>query len=458
MLEVFTLKQHLDSTRKELSQALYQHDAACRVIARLLRERDEARAMLISGQVQGSVATVAPHASSDAHNTSVGAGAGAGAGASSMDVEKTAAPTTPWKQTHAIWDDCIAGISAACVALQSARKQRPKKIPAEVRASEAMAAMQKTVSASPHKASPAGIACMAFQPGAHEGASILTGGMDTDIHLTSHTTGKGVCKIAKAHEKRVSCVAFHADLDRGMFLSGSSDHAVKLWAPSVSEGRKDYSQYSAVSTFQVHTGNVAAVCAHPFSRLACSFSADGTVACLELERQVVAMHISEQRPCPYEYLCGGVHPDAVMFAGGTNTGALKVWDMRQAELAVSLTDHSANGVTAVAFSNNGYFVCTGDAEGDLRLWDLRKISCLHSQKVGTKAIGCISIDDFGFYAAVGGCGDGSAVQLWNIKNWERMASPSLESAHSKAVTGVAWGANASLLVTASMDRTLKVHA
>eukprot|EP01017_Pseudomicrothorax_dubius_P013252 TRINITY_DN1576_c0_g1_i2.p1 TRINITY_DN1576_c0_g1~~TRINITY_DN1576_c0_g1_i2.p1 ORF type:complete len:258 (+),score=58.48 TRINITY_DN1576_c0_g1_i2:166-939(+) len=54
VLESYTLKQHLEVVRQELSHALYQYDAACRVIARLIRERDEARSQL--GQLQQRLA------------------------------------------------------------------------------------------------------------------------------------------------------------------------------------------------------------------------------------------------------------------------------------------------------------------------------------------------------------------------------------------------------------------
>lgn len=42
-LESYNVREQLSQTRQELATALYQHDAAVRVIARLTKERDEAR-------------------------------------------------------------------------------------------------------------------------------------------------------------------------------------------------------------------------------------------------------------------------------------------------------------------------------------------------------------------------------------------------------------------------------
>lgn len=54
VLGQYNIQEELARTREELATALYQHDAAVRVIARLTRERDEARDALSKVTVTGA--------------------------------------------------------------------------------------------------------------------------------------------------------------------------------------------------------------------------------------------------------------------------------------------------------------------------------------------------------------------------------------------------------------------
>jgi pre-mRNA-processing factor 19 len=222
MLETFTLKQHLDTTRQELAQALYQHDAACRVIARLMQERDEARHMLNHMQMQGGV--VLPSAATGASN---------GHQDSAMAVDAAAAPAAAQLEASV-----AAELEATCATLSAERKARKSAAPSALAPTvDSMKSLAVQASHTPHKAdSKTGITCVAVSSsfpsnsskgGEAEGSTvILSGSTDKNVILTQMDSGKVVTKLT-GHSKKVTAVAFRG-IGTASVFSASADNTVKV--------------------------------------------------------------------------------------------------------------------------------------------------------------------------------------------------------------------------------------
>ena len=194
MLETFSLKQQLETVRQELGHALYQHDAACRVIARLMKERDDARAAL-----------------AEARPAAPGAAAAAGAAPPPAAAAAEAAAGLP------------AEIGAAFDAkAKQLSKPRKKRQPPEGQAdADAIAALSVVAT---HNAHGAGATCVAMHPS--EGLA-ATGGADGKVVLYDAAASKARATLS-GHAGGVTCVALHPS--RAAVLSGGADGVAQLWS------------------------------------------------------------------------------------------------------------------------------------------------------------------------------------------------------------------------------------
>lgn len=240
MLETFTLKQHLDTTRQELAQALYQHDAACRVIARLMQERDEARQQLNNLNVQ----TMPSNGNSLQPQSSA------------MHVEEDSHSKNEKESHGQLPDSAVEQLVSTCGELSANRKARKGAAAPVPPSREAIKALTEQTTHSPHKSEvtclavlnnfPIGdvsvavkstgkrgkAAAAAAETDVTEGAVVLSGGADKIVYLSQLDSGKVLTKLT-GHSKAITAVSLHsastaATPSSSALFSASADGVVKV--------------------------------------------------------------------------------------------------------------------------------------------------------------------------------------------------------------------------------------
>eukprot|EP00128_Syssomonas_multiformis_P018973 Colp12_sorted_trinity150504_noHs@27156 len=416
MLETYTLRQHLHTTRQELSHALYQHDAACRVIARLTKERDAARVALATLQPRVQVAPAALEQPQAQQN------------GEPMEVETAAA-----QEQAGFSEEILARITEVHATLSKARKHRAK--PEDLARVEEIKDF-KEVATYPglHSVSSPGILSLALHP--KDSNLVLTGGVDKKGVIFNRATEQVVSTLS-GHTKKVNSVLFHSSED--VAFTASADSTVRVWK---ADGQQQH-------VLRVHQGEVTGITLHPSGNYLISSSLDQSWAFCDITVGKVIDRIRGEEG----FTCTRVHPDGIILGTGTVNNLIRIWDVKEQSNVASFEGHTGR-ITDIAFSENGYYLATASEDSTVKLWDLRRLSNFKTitMEYGFK-INSVDFDHSGNYLAFGG----SDIRIYSASGKQFEPITSL-TGHNQEITSVKFGASARYLASVSMDRNLKVFS
>ncbi|NXI58687.1 PRP19 factor, partial [Chloroceryle aenea] len=309
MLHSFTLRQQLQTTRQELSHALYQHDAACRVIARLTKEVTAAREALATLKPQAGL--IVPQTVPSSQPNAAGAG-------EAMDLGELAGMTP----------EIIQKLQDKATVLTTERKKRGKTVPEELVKPEELSKYRQVAShVGLHSASIPGILALDLCPS------------DTNKILT----GKGTSPQGGGLQEK-----------RDLVFSASPDATIRIWSvPNA----------SCVQVVRAHEGAVTGLSLHATGDYLLSSSDDQT-------GRVLTKVTDESSGCALT--CAQFHPDGLIFGTGTMDSQIKIWDLKERTNVANFPGHSGP-ITSIAFSENGYYLATAADDSSVKLWDWRKL-------------------------------------------------------------------------------------
>lgn len=316
MLETHQLKQQLYATRKELSHALYQHDAACRVIARLVRERDEARAQI--GELQ--------HVAASGEQDDV------------MQVEDDVA--TP------LDSDVAAKLTDFWQSASKGRKKRP--VPPGLATHDHIRRWTASGPSTPLE----DCSVVAVSRGRVFAASSTALSVLDDTLQVQHSVPYAAISIAPCP---------------GGAVAACDETTAAIFGPNLDK-ILEFDTRGRLNGVAVHpTGDYVAIGRHTSSWDLCDVPAGKRLA------RAVSPSPDHVATAPLAF-----HPDGLILAQASATSTehvIRVWDVKDAQNVATFDGH-ANDVLSLCFSENGYYMASAAGDG-VRVWDLRKLTQVH---------------------------------------------------------------------------------
>lgn len=408
MLETHRMKQQLHSTRKELSHALYQHDAACRVVARLSRERDEAKAMLADLQHRVAELEARPPSAVSAP----------AAEAVSMEVEKATENGGDEEEMERVAEKLTSFWQKA----SKARKKRS--IPSTLASHDEIRRWTKQKALQFEGAS-----CLARV----DEQRIAAGGFGGNVAVVENDA----ILRAKLFSSDVLSIA---PLRGDLFVACDAESAALCRAERESQPQKMCDLF----TISIPLAGIAT---HPAGDLCLAGRKDGSMELVALHDQPKILY-SIKQTSTQSSATGAltIHPDGLIAAQAISSPGdhlIRVWDLKERSNVHEFQGHSAP-VTSVDFSQNGYYMATTSLDKSLRVWDLRKLKLLHQIDHDTP-LSSVTFDHSGKYLAAAAA---ESVFVTVVKEWNNRLVDLPVSTNQTSTNSIVFSDDAKALVAA----------